>query len=194
MKPVAFALTVALIGLAATTGFGAPQDTEKVLFNPDFTGEKGGGGFAFQNWGGSNLKYSGGLTGNKTTENIPAKTLEVIATNKGMSGWQTVNAIKLPAEAISFTLIGKVFRSADYRGNRPMVMIWCLAGNRGKPLFFEIKKSPDNQWQNFEIKIQSRQIPDNCSDVQIALISIAEKNSQTFSGRLYFKDIIFKTE
>lgn len=142
------------------------------------------GGFHFKNWSGSKAKLSGGLTGNS-----PRAAMEVKATSKGFSGRNSRN-IKLPKNISAIIIIGKVIRSADYKGNNPMIFAWITDSKKqGKPYFYHLPRFKNTKCQNFIFTIPASKLQDNYKELCLNLTSVKTKDKTVSGGSIFYKNI-----
>lgn len=166
-----------------------------VLFTSDFAAEPPkdpgapSGSFSYNDWGKLNAQPSGGLTGGYPAAGIPPLSLEVKASLDNFSG-RGSPTINLTAKGTEMVVTGKVFRSTDYKGNKPMIFLWFTDKNKtGKPAFLAIPDAPLGQWQNFELICPESEILPEAQTVNVNLTSQIVPDSAPVGGSVYYKEI-----
>ncbi len=166
----------------------------KILWTCDFTGEPGAdprpaGGFNFSDWGKSQAPASGGLTGSHPATGTPAQALAVKATTDNFTG-RAGPMLKLPKNLTSLTIAGKVLRSADYRGNRPMVFAWIVGEDqKGTPQFYDLPPAENGQWQEFEFRLPASKLPADYRQLQINLTNRRIPGAAEVGGEVYYQNV-----
>ena len=168
-----------------------PAIPEKLLSRFPFDGEpgKGNAGFGFHDWSKQNIPPRGGITGAYPGGGKPARTLEVCASQDNFSGFGSAFR-KVPARTKKLIITGKVFRSADYKGNTPMIFLWLVTSDgKESPVFFRPPRAANGIWQEFRFECKGKDLPEKIQKFALNLTSQRTPEIPTVGGSVFYRDI-----
>ncbi len=168
-----------------------PVISEKLLYRFPFDGEPGRGnaGFGFHDWSKRKIPPCGGITGAYPRGGKPARTLEACASQENFSGFGSAFR-QVPAGTKKLIVTGKILRSADYKGNTPMIFLWLVTRDgKESPVFFRPPRAENGVWQEFRFECKGKELPANLQKFTLNLTSQRTPEVPTIGGSVFYRDV-----